>query len=144
MQSRKLHDFYFCPLLSYVPRRQQEKFVVSLLLINFEQVRVFSMLFKLVKTSFPALYKDQYIDSHQHIVFLYMIGTVLLKTNVVSFYPIVKVPSLELFSHTKFTAKFSPGGISISIFFSKFVLRSSGKRISNAKGVLDVSFTIFI
>ena len=52
-----------------------------------------------------------------------MIGTVLLKTNVVSFNPIGKVPKQYF--------KFSPGGISISIFFAKVVLRSSGKGISN-------------
>ena len=62
IQSQKLHDFYFCPLLSYVALCQHKMFVVSLFLINLEQVRVFRMLFKLVKTSFLALYKGQYID----------------------------------------------------------------------------------
>ena len=71
IQGQKLHDFFFCSLLSYVALCQHEMFVGSLFLINLEQVRVFRMLFKLVKTSFPALNKSQYIDWQYTVFSLY-------------------------------------------------------------------------
>ena len=72
-----------------------------------------------------------------------MIGTVLLKTNVVSFCPTGNVLKelfeffLELFSHAQFTVKSSPDGICISIFFNKFFLQSNGKGIGNVDLTLN-------
>ena len=47
------------------------------------------MLFKLVS---PSYIKANILIGITILPFLYMIGTVLLKANVVSFYPIGKVP----------------------------------------------------